>query len=148
MEVKYTLMENTYENALLVERMRYKAYGVQKLINPSEEDFMEDIIDGNFLVFLCLVDQNPVSACYVSNFNATLYIEYLFTLPEYQSKKLYLGKQLLQYIVDNKSIVEEYFKQNFKKSSLCPGNNNIVPFYNSLGYKRERQDSVILSKKI
>lgn len=148
MDIKYKIMKNTPENALYVERMRYKAYGVQKLIDPTEEDFMEEIIDGSFLVFLCLVDGKPSSACYISNFNATLYVEYLFTLPEYQSKKLYLGKQLLQYILDNKVIVEEYFHQKFKKSSLCPGNNNVIPLYNSLGYQRERQDSVILSKKI
>lgn len=148
MDIEYKIMKSTPENALYVERMRYKAYGVQKLIDPTEEDFMEDIIDGSFLVFLCLIEGKPASACYISNFNASLYVEYLFTLPEYQNRKLYLGKQLLQYILDNKEIVEEYFHQKFKKSSLCPGTNKIVPLYTSLGYQRERQDSVILSKKI
>ena len=81
MDIEYKIMQSTPENALYVERMRYKAYGVQKLIDPTEEDFMEDIIDGSFLVFLCLIEGKPASACYVSNFNASLYVEYLFTLP-------------------------------------------------------------------
>ena len=148
MEIEYKIMKNTPENALFVERMRYRAYGVQTLIDPTEEDFMGDIQDGSFLVFLCLINGQPASACYISNYNVTLYVEYLFTLPEYQNKKLYLGKQLLQYIIDHKELVEEYFQQKFKKSSLCPGNNGVVPFYNSLGYTREKIGDVVLSKKI
>lgn len=148
MKVEYIVMENTPENALYVERMRYKAYGVKQDINPNETDYLEDIENGSILVFMCLIDSLPVSACYISKFRGTLYVDYLFTLPEYQRKKYYYGKNLLQYILDNKSIVEDYFNCSFQKSVLCPGSPKVISLYKSLGYKIDNKSDLQMSKEI
>lgn len=148
MAIEYIVMENNKENALYVERMRYKSYGVKNDIDPNETDYLTDIENGSILVFMCLLDSIPVSACYISSFQGALYVDYLFTLPEYQRKKLYYGKKLLQYILDNKRIVEEYFDCIFDKSVLCPGNPRVIGLYKSLGYKITKKDDIQMSKKI
>ena len=130
MKIEYTIMESNYENALYVEQMRYKSYGVKdtKKINA---EYLEDIVNGDILVFLCFIDSIPVSACYISCYKKELLVEYLFTLQEYQRKQLYYGKQLLQYILDNKQLVEEYFNCKFNKSVLYPANNKLINLYES-----------------
>lgn len=148
MKVEYIVMENTYDNALFVERMRYKSYGVKQNIDPSETDYVEDIENGSILVFMCLLDNVPVSACYISDFHSNLYVDYLFTLPDYQRKQLYYGRNLLQYILDHKQIVEEYFHHQFTKSVLCPGSNKVIDFYKSLGYKITNKNDIQMSKNI
>lgn len=148
MKVEYIVMENTYDNALFVERMRYKSYGIKKDIEPLETDYVEEIENGSILVFLCLVDNIPVSACYISDFRSNLYVDYLFTLPDYQRKQLYYGKRLLQYILEHKQIVEKYFHHQFNKSTLCPGSNNVIELYKSLGYKPINKSDIQMSKNI
>lgn len=148
MDQKNILMQPTLENAYNVERMRLKSYGVKKDLEPSNSEYIYDIINQNILVFLSIINDTPVSACYISDFKGELFVDYLFTLPEYQNKGLHYGKSLLQYILDNKSLVEQHFKQKFSSSSLCIGNNGVIPLYKSLGYKMKRNNYGMMSKKI
>lgn len=147
MKIEYIVMDNTHENAMNAERMRYQSYGV-KNIEKIDAEYLEDIKEGSVLVFLCLVDDKPVAACYISNYNNTLFVEYLFTLAEYQRKQLYYGKNLLQYILDNKKIVEEYFECTINQSLLYPANNNVIPLYESLGYKIQQTSDLKMTKEI
>lgn len=147
MDIEYTIMENTHQNALYVEKMRYHSYGVQNT-ESIDAEYLEDIKNGSILVFLCLVDKIPVSACYISNFKGNLFVDYLFTSIEYQRKQLYYGKGLLQYILDNKKIVEEYFNCKFEQSLLYPASNKIVSLYQSLGYTVADSKDIVMIKKI
>ncbi|MGN1372289.1 MAG: GNAT family N-acetyltransferase [Candidatus Coprovivens sp.] len=148
MKIEYIVMNNSHSNALLVERMRYQAYGVKQYIEETDLYYLKEIEDGSILVFICMVDDKIVSACYISNFQGNLYVDYLFTLPQYQKQKLYYGKKLLQYIINNKQIVEEYFHRKFTQSLLCPGSNSVKEFYKSLGYTENNNETLMMSKKI
>ncbi len=148
MNIEFIVMENSEENAKYVESMRMRAYENKPKVSKIAEEYLEDILNGSILVFMCLIDCIPVSACYISDYKGILYVDYLFTIPEYQGKKLYYGKQLLQYILDNKEIVEEYFKHHFSRSELSPETNQVAPIYESLGYKRKRKDFGTMYKPI
>lgn len=147
LDIENIMMNPTYELATEVEKMRYKAYGVKKLLDVSDSEYIPDIMNGDELVFLSLVDKNPIAACYISSFNNFLYVDYLFVLPEYQNTGLHIGRNLLEYVLKNKIIVEEHFKQKFKESSLCPGNMKVAKIYESLGYKMNPTTG-LMKKKI
>ena len=138
MQEEYSLMENTLENAVLVEQMRFRAYGVQSLLEVIDSEYVTDIVDSNILVFICKIDNKLASVCYISDYHDTLFVEYLFTLPEYQKQGLHYGRKLLEYILEHKEIAEKHFNKKFTTSELCTGSNYVIPIYESIGYKQKR----------
>lgn len=92
--------------------------------------------------------QNIVATCYVSDLLNSLYVEYLFVQPEYQKTGLKLGIKLLQYIINNKHLAEEYFGCKFSKSKLTPSNEGITKIYEEEGYKIDDNDITVMTKRI
>lgn len=148
MQEEYVLMDNTLENAIMVEQMRYKAYGVTFFLNVDESEYVPEILNSNILVFLFKLDNKPVAACYISIFHNSLFVDYLFVLPEYQRKGFHYGQKLLAFIIEHKEIVEKHFNKNITTSELCPGSNYVVPIYESLGYKKKSINSAVMHRKI
>ncbi len=147
MEHKIILMENSLKNAIAVDQMRLKAYGVKYNLNVDSSEYPELIVKGEVLAFLYIIDEIPISACYISDFNGKLYVDYLFVLPEYQQKGYHYGRALLSYILEHKEIVERKLNKKFTESELSISKSYLSHIYESIGYKRKRESNVF-SKKI
>ncbi len=130
--IKYQIIPITEENIILLETIRFDAYGMNKDALPPENSFhANELRKGKYLVFACSNDNELIGACYTSKLHNSLYIEQLFIKKEYQGKQF--GKNLLQYVLNNKNIAEKYFDTHFDFSYLdnYKGTTN---FYQSLGY--------------
>lgn len=137
--ITYKLMEPTKENSYLTEQLRLKSYG----INPSPKDFdeyyIENICNGTIIAIICYQDNKPIGGCYISDTFNSIYIDYLFVLPEYQNKGLHIGRSILQYIFDNKNIVEEYYNKEFTQSKLYATSPKSKALYKKIGYKEQQE---------
>lgn len=131
----YKVLDNSEESALKVENIRGIVYGIADKFDAKESYYTYSIKKGDILVFSCEIEGNTVAVCYVSNSYNSLYIEYLFVLPEFQEKGLHLGRSLLQFVLDNKKLVEEYFNQQFNYSLICPTSKKSQVIYENFGYK-------------
>lgn len=100
------------------------------------------------LIFICLYQDELVGACYVSNsFNST-YIDQFFVAKEYQEIGLHIGKNLLEYILKNKSIAETFFQSHFSWSKLEHGSQKSKTLYEKKGYVEDNTLLNIMKKKI
>lgn len=144
--ITFKLEESSLDIANKLEELRLKSYG----INPSPKDYdsyyIENIVNGNMLAFTCSIDNKLVSGCYISNAFNSIYIDYLFVLKEYQNKGLHIGRQLLQFILDNKTLVEEYYKTVFTESRLYALTDKTKEIYNNMGYKEEQATNLLCKK--
>lgn len=148
MDITYSIKENSEEEAIKAENMRRKVYGIESTFDVKDSYYTREISQGNILLFTCEINEITVAACYISNSFNSLYVEYLFVLPEYQEKSLHLGKNLLQYICDNKKIVEEYFNCKLNHSLLSPTTEKSRAIYESMGYKVTNKILNIMRKNV
>ncbi len=133
--IKYKVLDNTLENATMLEHLRLSSYGFTPTEEDYDESYIKDICTKRILPFIIIYKDKIVGGSYVSNTLNSLYIDYLFILPEYQEKGLRLGRQLLKFILKNKQLVEEYFDTNFTQSKLCATNEKTKKLYTKMGYK-------------
>lgn len=143
---EYQIMQPSDENIIMTEEMRLRSYGLTSGFT-ADEYYIEEILSGRILVFLCLHNDKPVSACYVSDFQGSLFIDYVFVLPEYQNTGLRLGRKLISYILENKALVEDYFNKEFKHSRLSAPNDKNRAIYKTLGYELDKPFDM-MSKKL
>lgn len=148
MEITYHLQPSTENAAIMAEFLRFRAYGINASRNDLDEYFIGEITSGRVLVFTCNIDNEPVAVAYISNFSDSLFVDYLFVVPEYRNKGLQLGRNLLLYIIKNKQIVEEYFNRKFKYSKLSATSEKSKSLYLKIGYKESPNNKEILIKNI
>ncbi len=146
--ITYKVLDNNRDNAERIEIMRAEVYGTKDYFNPKFSFFANEITLGKILVFVCEVDGEEVAACYASKSFNTLYIDYLFVLPKYQNSGLKIGRSLLQFVLDNKHLVEEYFDTNFVFSMLSPTTPKSKSLYEKVGYKVNNKTLNMMIKKI
>lgn len=144
--ITYKLEEQTQETAIKLEDIRLRSYGIIPTPNDYDKYYIDNIINGSILVFTCYQDGKLISGCYVSNAFNSLYIDYLFVLPEYQQKGLHIGKQLLEYILANKKQIEEYFNQEFTESKLYATNDKTKKIYSKMGYTEDPTTELLCKK--
>lgn len=133
--ITYKVLDNTLENAHTLEHLRLSSYDFIPTKEDYDEYYIEDICNGRILPITCYYNDLLVAGCYVSNTFNTIYIDYLFVLPEYQEKGLQLGRNLLLFILENKHIIEEYFETEFSESRLCATTDKTKAIYKKIGYK-------------
>ncbi len=145
--VQYKVQPGTEKTAHQMEFIRLSSYGIV----PHEEDYdphyIKEICNGNILVFTCYYEGKLVAGCYISNTFHTIYVDYLFVLPEYQEQGLHLGRNLLEFVLSNKTIVEDYFQESFSESKLCTTSDKSTSIYKKIGYQETEKED-LLSKKI
>lgn len=148
MEIKYLLQPSTEETALKAEYLRYEAYGIKAQREDLDDYFIEEITSGRMLIFTCEIDSLTVAVSYISDFSNSIFVDYLFVLPEYREKGLQLGRNLLLYILNNKELLENYYKKQFHQSKLSPTSEKSKSLYLKIGYQESNDNLDILVKKI
>lgn len=148
MEITYHLQPSTENTAIMAEFLRFKAYGINASKKDLDDYFIDEITSGRLLVFTCNIDNEPVAVAYISNFSDSLFVDYLFVIPEYRNKGLQLGRNLLLYIINNKQIVEEYFNRKFKYSKLSATSEKTKSLYLKIGYKESTNNTDLLIRSI
>lgn len=148
MEITYHLQPSTENTAIMAEFLRFKAYGINASRNDLDNYFIDEITSGRVLVFTCNIDNETVAVAYISNFSDSLFVDYLFVIPEYRNTGLQLGRNLLLYIINNKQIVEEYFNRKFKYSKLSATSEKSKSLYLKIGYKESTNNTDLLIRNI
>lgn len=144
--IKYKVEDASLELANKMEFIRLSSYGFA----PTKEDYdpyyLENIKNGTLLIITCYYNNELVAGCYVSDTFNSIYIDYLFVLKDYQEQGLHLGKNLLQFILDNKHLVEEYFDKEFTQSKLYPSSIKSRNIYESIGYVPDTNHDLLCKK--
>ena len=129
-----------------LEDIRLRSYGIKPTPNDYDKYYIDNIINGSILVFTCYLDEKLIGGCYVSNAFNSIYIDYLFVLPEYQQKGFHIGKKLLEYILINKKQIEEYFNQEFSESKLYATSDKSKNIYSKMGYEEDPTTELLCKK--
>lgn len=148
-KIRYEVLPPTEENIIQVESLRYNAYGFPKPKAGFQKTyFAHELRKDQMLIFTCYYQEELVGACYVSNSFNSLYIDQLFVAQEYQEIGLHIGKNLLEYILHNKEIVEAFFQRPFSWSKLAHSSQKAKTIYEEIGYREVNTILNIMQKKI
>lgn len=133
MMMKAERMDNTIENILTLENLRFKAYNIKGgLEGPTF--YSLGLKEGTMVPFGFYLNDTLIAGCYVSANYGMLYIEQLFVHPQLQNSGLRAGRLLLNYVLLNKKELEDYFKTEFTYSALEPSNEKSQAIYEKIGY--------------
>lgn len=132
------------ENIEKLELARFDAYGMKTdNFDIKNTFYANELRSKEFLAFGTYLEDELVGGCYISDSRNSLFIEQLFIKRKYQ--RLKLGTILLNYILENKEMIEKYYQQEF---NVCCFENRkeLDEFYKSLGYRRVGQ--MVMKKRI
>ena len=133
MNITFKRIDVTEENIKKLESARYNAYGLSSLEIPCDKSFYANEIKKNkYIIYAAVIEDEIIAACYVSNLYQ-LYIEQLFTIKEYSSLKI--GRQLLEFVLNNKKEIEETFNSKMDYSYLSTRCNSLNNYFKEIGYK-------------
>ena len=133
--IDYSLVKLNDSNIVELEKLRINAYQMDfDDMSINNTFFAKGLRCGKYIVFGAYLDNKLVGACYVSNIYNSLFIDRLFVLKSLQKSGYHIGTNLLKYVLNNKSVVEEYFNEKFSVSML---ENEVLnsSIYKNLGYE-------------
>lgn len=134
MNIEYKIIDKTEKNIFLLEQIRLNAYQIDTSnFNIQNGFYAKDLVNHNYLVIGCFIENELIGAAYIKDTYQSLYIDQIFIRKEYQKAPQHFGTNLLKYILENKDIVEKYFHTSFTYSYLDDGRNT-KKFYENLGY--------------
>ena len=125
-----------------VEELRKDSYGFQDSNNAF---YLESLKNKTMIAVAAYEDNKMVAASYISGYLDSLYIENIFTRKEYRGMKK--ATNLIDYIITNKEVFENFFNKKFVKSKLEPNSLDIIHMYQKLGYSEPNSFNV-MSKRI
>ncbi len=112
-----------------VEELRIYSYG----FNDNTNTFYTDALKSRKMLALgAYINDELVGAAYLSGYLNALYIENVFVKCEYRNKKV--ATDLINYIIMNKDIFENFFGKKFMKSMIEPNSIITINLYEKIGY--------------
>lgn len=129
------LMPNTMDTIFTMEMLRNNAYGNSEIKENINSKYKDLIMDCEIYVFGLFNDEELVAGIYLSDLCDGIFVDNLFVKKIYQGSKLYYGRYLLQYILDNKELFEKLVFRKFDKSSLYYLNDYSKKIYEDMGYE-------------
>ena len=142
-QLSYRLLNSSDFITFHPEHLRQDAYSSTEKFSDF---YLKKIKEGYLLAFGCFYQNQLVGCAYLSNYLNSLYIEQLFVKKEYQNHPLHIGYHLLEYILVNKKIFEDYFNEIFEYSRLESRGHD--SFYQALGYRQENNLLETMKKRI
>ena len=125
-----------------VEELRIYSYG----FNDNTNTFYSDALESRKMLALgAYINDELVGAAYLSGYLNALYIENVFVKCEYRNKKI--ATDLINYIITNKDIFENFFGKKFMKSMIEPNSTITMNLYEKIGYS-EPNSLNIMSRRI
>lgn len=140
-----SILNNNEEQILEIEELRKKVFGFEE---DENHYFTDGIRRKSIITVGCFYKNKLIGGCYVTNRLGKLHIEALFVDNKFQSNKLHIGSGIVNYVNKHKATFEKLFVTNFKFSSVEPYGEDLVPFYEKLGYHRKNKETLLLRKNI
>ena len=105
-----------------------------KYFNMKEKtDYFKNRVDNKEVLPVAIyLDNKLIGGAYVSSSLSSLFIESIFVLEEYRRNGY--AKGLIDYILSNNRVFEDYFKKKFDISRLEPCGEENIEFYKKIGY--------------
>lgn len=100
-----------------LERLRFNAYGFDN-VEDVKTIYARDMENGKFVVYGAFYNNELVGSCYVSRAYDSLFVEQLFVAKKFQRSDLHVGAGLLDYVLEQREYIENYFDCNFTYSCL------------------------------
>lgn len=129
------LLPNTMNTVYMMEMLRNNAYGNIEVKENISSKYRDLIMDCYIYVFGLYNDDELVAGIYLSDLCDGIFVDNLFVKKIYQGNKLYYGRYLLKYILDNKELFEKLVFRKFDKSNLYYLNDYSKKIYEEIGYE-------------
>ncbi len=135
-----------------LEKLRADAYGFDSqqsfAMDFANTYYAQEMKRGKYLVYGSFFQSELVAGCYISDAFHSLFIEQLFVKKCYQETGLYIGRNLLRYILQNKFVFEEFFQMQFFYSKLSPSSQKSTLIYEKMGYSESSSELGLFRKRI
>ncbi len=119
------------KNAKEIEDLRRDSFNIKF---DNRNFYEQQINNGKILPLGGYINDELVVGAYISASFQSLYIDQLFVKKEYQHNGY--GTNILQFILNNKYIFEDFFKTEFEFSKAEIRNENALKLVQNLGYKQ------------
>lgn len=144
METNISLLTNMKEY-IEVEKLRREVLNIN---NMNTSKYIEELKDKELYSYVTRINNEMAAGCYFSVDYSILNIHQLFVKEMYQNTGAKLGRNLLQYIFDNKHSVEKLTGKYIHLSMIYPTNDKSLALYKKIGYKPIEGDYSLMLKKI
>lgn len=103
-----------------LEKLRFNAYDMScnEGVDVCETIYARDMQSGKYVVYGAFYNNELIGSCYVSKAYDSLFVEQLFVAKKFQRSDLCVGSGLLDYVLDQREYIENYFDCNFTYSCL------------------------------
>ena len=132
---------DTEQEILELEQLRLKCTRSYSVLEaPKRTFFGEKLLNRDFIGLSIVENEEMIAGCIISDHLNNLYIEWIFTHPDYR-KKGYASK-LLKYIEHNIDTFSEYYSEDFHNIQLEPYA-GAEGFYLNNGYHTSKNDHMV-----
>lgn len=138
MTIKHTLLPTDKETLIEIEKLRAEVFETEP--NFKYNWYIKSIESGRLLPFGTYVDGELASGAFVEQINNTLFITLIFTKPKFQGIGLKLSRQLLNYIISKKQVIDEYYGSDIKQVELSYMGQKTHDIYAKEGFQEEQSD--------
>lgn len=125
--MNYKIVNNVKE----IEDLRRDSFNIKF---DNRNFYEQQINNGKILPLGGYINDELVAGVYISASFQSLYIDQLFVKKEYQHNGY--GTNILQFVLNNKYIFEDFFKTEFEFSKAEIRNENALKLVQNLGYKQ------------
>lgn len=135
-DYRIEILDSEDERIYDLEFLRHQVFHLKtarELIQTSYSIF--HIKHHQTIPFALSINSEMVAGCYVTCYNDTLFVDFLFVKEEYHNTGLKIGRLLLGYILNNKHIIEEIIHRQLNNSKLTPNSDKSEHIYQTLGYE-------------
>ena len=126
---------HTLEEMKKLENLRYEVLNITQRIQ-EDNFYIREAKNKRIIPFALYYHNDIVAGAYISSINNSIYIDYIFVKDIYQNTGLRLGRTLLEYILNNKEIIEEFFDKEFYYSYLEPIGEKQEKIFEKIGYRK------------
>lgn len=120
------------------DNIRKEAYGFS---NSTSTFYIEKLLKNEMLGIGAYINNKLIGGACISSYFDSLYIENIFVKEEYRNNKI--ASNLINYIIMNKKVFEEYFSKEFITSKLEPNSSNVIGMYEKLGYGKPNSMNIM-----
>ena len=138
MTIKHTLLPVNDDTLIDLERLRAETFNTTP--NYNFNWYVSSIQSGRCLPFGTYIDNELAAGAIIEQSNDVLHIILIFTKPKYQDSGLKLGRELLNYIISNKEVIDQYYGSVINQVELSYMGKKSHEIYLKVGFQEEATD--------
>ena len=127
-----------------IEALRKEVFG----LDMESSYYSDKLLNKKELAIATFDQEKIVAGVYVHAFESTLVIDQLFVKKEYQNTGLKLGRNLLNFLKENKELIEAFFDAKLNVMTIESKNEKARSIYAKSGFRESKRDNDVFYKSL